>query len=82
VIVSFLNLAQPVMWRPVAKDGATLPALQQKPRSAANQIVAVGETYDFEVTPPDDGSPLWLDVRIAATGRWARQVPFTVVKQE
>jgi FtsP/CotA-like multicopper oxidase with cupredoxin domain len=79
VIVSLLNFAEPVMWRPVAKDGATLPATQQKPRSAADQIVAVGETYDFELMPPDDGSPLWLDVR-QLNGRFARQVPITVVK--
>lgn len=78
-LVSFRNFAEPVMWRPVAKDGATMPTAQQQPRLAADQVVDVGETYDFEVTPPEDRSPLWLDVRLA-TGRWARQVPVTVVK--
>lgn len=39
-----------VVWRPLAKDGADLPAAYTRPR-AALATVAVGETYDFELTP-------------------------------
>jgi FtsP/CotA-like multicopper oxidase with cupredoxin domain len=80
LLVSFRNAADPAMWQPIAKDGATLPLSQQKARAAADQIIAVGETYDFMVTPPDDGLPVWLDARYAGSGRWARQVPVAVVK--
>jgi FtsP/CotA-like multicopper oxidase with cupredoxin domain len=39
-----------LMWIPVAKDGADLPALHRSPREARFAI-AVGETYDFLWTP-------------------------------
>jgi len=78
--LSFLDATDAMIWQPIAKDGATLPLSQQKTRAAKDQLVAVGETYDFMVIPPDDGLPLWLDVRYASIGRFARQVPFTVVK--
>jgi FtsP/CotA-like multicopper oxidase with cupredoxin domain len=42
-------------WRPLAKDGADLPAALRVSRQAA-QVIAVGETYDFEFTPPGPGS--------------------------
>ena len=42
------------LWRPIAKDGADLPAAQAVPRPA-QQIVAVGETYDFEFAPSAPG---------------------------
>jgi manganese oxidase len=38
-------------WRPVSKDGATLPASRQRPRRAHVPRIGVGETYDFEWTP-------------------------------
>lgn len=40
----------PVMWRPVAKDGADLPAWQATGR-VADVVRSPGETYDVEVTP-------------------------------
>ena len=43
-----------VVWRPLAKDGADLPAAYARPRSAL-ALVAVGETYDFELTPRAPG---------------------------
>ncbi|GLC26024.1 multicopper oxidase domain-containing protein [Roseisolibacter agri] len=43
-----------VVWRPLAKDGADLPAAYARPRSAL-AIVAVGETYDFALTPRAPG---------------------------
>ena len=43
-----------VRWRPVAKDGADLPAAARGER-LARQIVSMGETYDFEYTPTSAG---------------------------
>jgi len=59
-------------WKPLAKDGATLPAGQTAPRPA-RQLVTVGETYDFEIRP-SRSQVLWLEVR-SATGRWRLQAP-------
>nr|MBA2626767.1 multicopper oxidase domain-containing protein [Gemmatimonadales bacterium] len=39
-----------VSWRGVAKDGADLPSSQAVMR-AAEQVIQVGETYDFEFVP-------------------------------
>jgi FtsP/CotA-like multicopper oxidase with cupredoxin domain len=44
----------PVTWRPIAKDGADLPAGQREPRPAWLAI-GVGETYDFEFRPDRAG---------------------------
>jgi FtsP/CotA-like multicopper oxidase with cupredoxin domain len=51
-------------WKPIAKDGATLPSAQAQPRPA-RQIVAVGEIYDFEIVPSGARPllPLWLELR-------------------
>lgn len=50
-----------VRWVPVAKDAYAIPASRQTPRPA-REIVAVGETYDFEFTPRQPGT-LQLEVR-------------------
>lgn len=50
----------PVQWTLVAKDGASTPEAQRTMRPS-RQLVSVGETYDFELTPPQ--GPLWLEVR-------------------
>jgi FtsP/CotA-like multicopper oxidase with cupredoxin domain len=62
---SFGNVADTmvVRWRPVAKDGADLPANARGER-LARQIVSMGETYDFEYTPGQRGI-LRLEVRTA-----------------
>jgi FtsP/CotA-like multicopper oxidase with cupredoxin domain len=44
-----------VSWKPLAKDGADLPGVQSAPRRAP-QVVAVGETFDFEFNPQERGS--------------------------
>jgi FtsP/CotA-like multicopper oxidase with cupredoxin domain len=59
-------------WKPLAKDGATLPAGQAAPRPA-RQIVTVGETYDFEIQP-SRSQQLWLEVR-RGNGEWVLQAP-------
>ncbi len=52
--VSLSREGSPLTWRPIAKDGATLPASQQRSRPA-RQVVAVGETYDFEFQHDAEG---------------------------
>ena len=66
-----------VQWRPIAKDGADLPAPARAPRTA-RQIVSMGETYDFEFTPAERGL-LRIEVR-AAIGQRAllNRVPIVV----
>jgi hypothetical protein len=59
-------------WRPMAKDGATLPAQQTAVRPA-RQLVSVGETHDFEIQPARE-QPLWLEVR-RGNGEWVLQAP-------
>ena len=44
-------------WKALAKDGSDLPD-SQRAISPARQQVAVGETYDFELTPTPDSVPL------------------------
>ena len=67
-----LNRFEATTWKPLAKDGATLPAGQTAPRPA-RQLVAVGETYDFEFQPPRS-QQLWLEVR-RGNGEWVLQAP-------
>jgi len=52
--VSLLAGASPVRWRALAKDGADLPPAQGIEQEA-RQVVAVGETYDFEFQPAAAG---------------------------
>ncbi|MFN2419778.1 MAG: hypothetical protein ABR527_00110, partial [Gemmatimonadota bacterium] len=53
-VFSLLAGERPVSWRPIAKDGASLPASQQVARPA-QQRIGVGETYDFEFRPEEPG---------------------------
>jgi len=62
-------------WKPLAKDGATLPVGQTAPRPA-RQLVTVGETYDFEIQP-SRSQALWLEVRRGA-GEWVLQTRITL----
>jgi FtsP/CotA-like multicopper oxidase with cupredoxin domain len=50
-----------VRWRPVAKDGFDLPTPARSLRPA-QEVVSVGETFDFEYTPERRGT-LALEVR-------------------
>ena len=49
-------------WRPVAKDGADLPASEREPR-IGRAFLGIGETFDVEVTPETAGD-LRLEVRL------------------
>jgi FtsP/CotA-like multicopper oxidase with cupredoxin domain len=71
LIVSVQKADGPVMWTPITKDGAPLPASVRTP-VAARQTIAVGETYDFEVTTSPGPHHLWLEVRTPA-GKWLAQ---------
>jgi FtsP/CotA-like multicopper oxidase with cupredoxin domain len=51
-----------VTWRRLAKDGADLPAGQAK-RTASTFQIAVGETYDFELTPEAGRYRLVAEIR-------------------
>jgi hypothetical protein len=75
LIASLLIRLEQTTWKPVAKDGATLPPQQTAVRPA-RQFVSVGETYDFEIQPPR-GQPLWLEVR-RGNGEWVMQAPIRV----
>ena len=61
----------PVMWTPIAKDGAPVPAPDSAP-VPARQTIAVGETYEFEYRAPDRRSSAWLEVR-TTSGKWQAQ---------
>jgi FtsP/CotA-like multicopper oxidase with cupredoxin domain len=54
--VSVLLNGVPVNWRPVAKDGADLPVHLQRLKSASDQSVSVGQTFDFEFNPTKSGN--------------------------
>jgi len=76
--VSLTANNQPLLWKPVAKDGADLPPNQQVPRPALRQTISVGETYDFLIDPPPPrpnplAAPAWLDVKRGG-GEWVQQV--------
>jgi hypothetical protein len=51
-------------WRPVAKDGADLPNASRR-LIPARQLISIGETFDFELTPSDAGA-MRLEVRSGA----------------
>ena len=72
-----LNDSMVVQWRPLAKDGADLPAEYRVPRRA-EQIVSMGETYDYEVVPERPGE-LRMEVRQAGLqGRLLVRAPVRV----
>ena len=65
-----------LQWRPIAKDGATLPTAQTKLRETY-QTVSVGETYDFEFRAQKPGE-LRLEVR-NGRGSTRKSVPMRVL---
>ncbi|MEO7239588.1 MAG: hypothetical protein ABIZ96_13330, partial [Gemmatimonadales bacterium] len=65
-----------VRWRPLAKDGADLPR-SETALQPAQQVVSIGETYDFEFQPLQRGE-LRIEVRPQAVGRLYARVPVRV----
>jgi FtsP/CotA-like multicopper oxidase with cupredoxin domain len=66
----------PVMWKPLTKDGARVPAVEGV-LVAARQTIAVGETYDFEYEAPPGRKTAWLEVR-TTSGKWLVQGQITI----
>ncbi len=66
VIFSLMSDSALATWRPVAKDGADLPASQRVER-AAYLLTGPGETADFEFTPATRGE-LRLEVKTQVSG--------------
>jgi hypothetical protein len=62
----------PVLWDMVAKDGADLPAHHRR-RLHADQVVSIGETYDFLYTP-EGPMRLVLEIRSFGGTLFASQV--------
>ena len=54
-IFSLLGPDGLLQWRAIAKDGAELPPSQAIMKDA-QQLLATGENYDFEYSPPAPGS--------------------------
>ncbi len=75
---SLMNLRDTmlVQWRPLAKDGAELPERVRTLRPA-QQLVSIGETYDFEFQPLARGE-LRIEVRPVTAGRLFVRVPVRV----
>ena len=69
--VSLQSADGPITWRPIAKDGARLPEVHTA-AVGAHQMIAVGETYDFEYEAPPGRKTLWLEVRTPG-GKWQAQ---------
>jgi FtsP/CotA-like multicopper oxidase with cupredoxin domain len=66
VIFSLTSDAAPQQWRPVAKDGADLPAAQRRPRPSW-LLTGPGETADFEFTSHARGD-MRLEVKTLLPG--------------
>jgi len=75
---SFENLRDTmlVQWRPLAKDGADLP-LSGRTLRTAQQLISIGETFDFEVRPLARGE-LRIEVRPVSAGTLFVRVPVRV----
>jgi FtsP/CotA-like multicopper oxidase with cupredoxin domain len=69
--VTLQSGAGSVKWTPLTKDGAPVPAPHAMPL-AADQSIAVGETYDFEYEAPAGRHTLWLNVQTPG-GKWQAQ---------
>ena len=75
LVASLADRSELAEWKPLAKDGATLPPEQSKPRRA-RQPIAVGETYDFEIASAAPRN-LWLEMR-RGSGEWLLQAPVLI----
>ena len=71
VAVTLRTNAGPVNWRPITKDGAPVPSALCK-EGPAQQVISVGEIYDFEYQAPPGRQTLWFEVRTLA-GKWLAQ---------
>ena len=70
LVVDVIGGDGPVKWTPLTKDGA--PVAGSRETVPAKQLIAVGETYDFEIPVPAGRRTLWIEVR-STGGRWLVQ---------
>ena len=70
LVVSVSGADGPMAWTALTKDGA--PVGGDGKSVPAKQLIAVGETYDFEFTTPAGRTTLWIEVR-STGGRWMVQ---------
>jgi FtsP/CotA-like multicopper oxidase with cupredoxin domain len=70
LVVSVSGADGPTAWTALTKDGA--PVGGDGKSVPAKQLIAVGETYDFEFTAPAGRTTLWIEVR-STGGRWMVQ---------
>jgi FtsP/CotA-like multicopper oxidase with cupredoxin domain len=73
--VTLTSPQKPVTWKPLAEDGAPLPAMHQQSRQADRQTVSVGEAFDFEWQP--DAGLYWVEIR-RGSGEWMVQARIIV----
>lgn len=71
-----MRLVEMATWKAIAKDGATLPESQRRV-GTARQLVSVGETYDFELTPTSGA--YWIEVR-RGSGAFLIQAPVVLAR--
>ena len=69
--VTLQSRTGPVVWQPLTKDGAPLPPGRGQARTA-QQLIGVGEIYDFEFEAPSGRQTLWLEIR-SPGGKWHAQ---------
>ncbi len=76
VRVRLMRADEPVIWRSVAKDGATLPPALTAARPADVEIFP-GETYDFEFLPDEPG-PLRLEAVLQRASGQRASLPLVI----
>jgi FtsP/CotA-like multicopper oxidase with cupredoxin domain len=76
VVVSLRTRTGAINWRPLAKDAAPVPPGTDR-ACTAEQVIGVGEIYDFEIEVPAGRQTLWLEVR-SPGGRWHAQAQVVV----
>jgi manganese oxidase len=62
VSIALRSRSDLVTWRPLTKDGIPVPVNRAAPQKA-EQVIAVGETYDFEFDAPAAREDLWIELR-------------------
>lgn len=76
-VVSLESADGPIVWTPLAVDGADLPPALRRAAPAVHDL-SIGQTLDFAYTPPVQGD-LTLVVRAFAAGPVVARLPIHVV---
>jgi FtsP/CotA-like multicopper oxidase with cupredoxin domain len=70
--IQLSSVRGPEQWTAIAKDGTDLPGGLRKTKAAKDQLIAVGEAYDFYWTPTEPG-PHWFEARRLVDGEFMAQ---------